>query len=352
MGKNNDTGFKTLQRIPSPPADAGMREGREPMRIKFPREYIVTSAALVILIISLSILSPAFLTLSNFLNVARVVSINGIMAAGMTLVILTGGIDLSVGSTFALGAAIATALVPGSDYPFAFALRLPVPLALGIGLLAGGVIGFTNGFIVAKSQIEPFIVTLATMVFVRGLTYLFTGGFPISCRPMPVGLEWVGQGYVWGLPTPTVFFAVVVVVCIWITRRTTFGRSIYALGGNEEATRLSGIDVARVKMLAYALLGCLAAFSGIVLSSRVGAASPTAGVGYELDVIAGVVIGGTSLTGGRGSVVGTVLGVFILGVITNGLDLLGVSTYYQYVAKGLMLIGAVGLDGYLRKRKS
>jgi ribose/xylose/arabinose/galactoside ABC-type transport system permease subunit len=351
MGKNNYTALKRLQPTSPVPAEAGTREAQRYTRLhfKFYTEYIVTTSALVVLIIGLSILSPAFLTLSNFLDVARVVSINGIMAAGMTLVILTGGIDLSVGSTFALGAAIATAFVPGSA---AALVKLPVPLALAIGVLVGGLIGSLNGFIVAASRIEPFIVTLGTMVFVRGLTYLFTGGFPISCRPMPAELAWVGQGNVLGLPTPTVFFAVVVAVCIWITRRTTFGRCIYAVGGNEEASRLSGIDVARVKLLTYAMLGSLAAFSGIVLSSRVAAASPTAGVGYELDVIAGVVIGGTSLTGGRGSVVGTVLGVFILGVITNGLDLLGVSTYYQYVAKGLMLIGAVGLDGYLRKRKS
>jgi ribose/xylose/arabinose/galactoside ABC-type transport system permease subunit len=316
-------------------------------------DQLLPAAFLVVLIVALSLLSPAFLSVGNFLDIARVVAIIGIIAAGMTLVILTGGIDLSVGSTFALAAAVTASLVPGSytDAPFHFDFRLPVPLAILAGLLVGAGIGFANGLIIAKSRVEPFIVTLATMVFVRGLGYLFTGGFPTIFRPMPPLFEWVGQGFALGLPTPTLFFAIVVAGCLWITRRTTLGRSIYAIGGNEVACRLSGINVERVKILTYTLLGVLAALSGIILSSRVAAASPTAGTGYELDVIAGVIIGGTSLMGGRGSVLSTVLGVFILGVISNGLNILGVSTYYQYVIKGLLLILAVGLDAYLRKRR-
>jgi ribose/xylose/arabinose/galactoside ABC-type transport system permease subunit len=316
-------------------------------------EHLVPIVSLVVLVAALSALSPVFLTASNFLDIARVVSIIGIMSAGMTLVILTGGIDLSVGATFALAAFIAGALIPGSytDAPFHFQLRLPVPIAIVIGLMVGAGVGFANGFIIAKSRVEPFIVTLATMVFVRGLNYLLTGGFPTIFRPMPPSFQWIGQGYVAGLPTPTGFFAIVIVGCLWLSRRTTLGRSIYAIGGNEETCRLSGINVQRVKILTYMLLGALAALSGIVLSSRVGAASPTAGTGYELDVIAGVVIGGTSLMGGRGSVLSTVLGVFILGVISNGLNIMGVSTYYQYIVKGLLLIAAVGLDSYIRKRR-
>ena len=316
-------------------------------------EHLVTAVMLAVLIVGLSLLSPVFLSPSNFLDIARVVSITGIMAVGMTLVILTGGIDLSVGATFALASAIAAALVQGSvsDSPFAAAFRLPVPVAVLIGLAVGGLVGLGNGFIVAKSKVEPFIVTLGTMTVVRGLTYLFTGGFPFTFSPMPQDFAWIGQGFVLGLPTPTFFFVAIAVGFAWITSRTTWGRSIYAVGGNEEAARLSGLEVDRIKLLAYAALGCLAAFSGIVLASRVGAASATAGLGYELDVIAGVVIGGTSLQGGRGSILGTILGVFILGIITNGLNLLGVSTYYQYVIKGVLLIIAVGADGYLRKRQ-
>lgn len=316
-------------------------------------DQLVPGVFLLILIAGLSLLSPNFLSLSNFLDIARVVSIIGIMAVGMTLVILTGGIDLSVGATFALAAVVTASFIPGSfsDAPTSVGLDLPVPLAIAAGLIAGALIGLVNGFIIAKSRVEAFIVTLATMAFVRGLTYLYTGGFPTLFRPMPPAFEWVGQGYVFGLPTPTIFFALVIAMGLWITRRTTFGRSIYALGGNEEAARLSGINVQRVKIQAYTLMGALAALSGIILSSRVAAAQPTAGLSYELDVIAGVVIGGTSLLGGRGSVMSTVLGVFILGVISNGLNVIGVPTYYQYVAKGLLLIIAVGLDAQLRKRQ-
>jgi ribose transport system permease protein len=316
------------------------------------REQLVPAVSLLVLVVALSLLSPAFLSVDNFLDITRVVSIDGIMAVGMTLVILTSGIDLSVGSTFALAAAVTASLVPGSYTDSAlFAFRLPVLLAVAAGLAAGTLVGLANGFIVAKSRVEPFIVTLATMVFVRGLCYLYTGGFPIIFRPMPPVFQWIGQGFFFGLPSPTLFFGIVVLAGLWITRRTTLGRTIYAIGGNEEACYLSGINVGWVKILCYTMTGALAALSGIVLSSRVAAALPTAGVGYELDVIAGVVIGGTSLMGGRGSVLNTVLGVFILGVISNGLNIMGVSAYYQYVAKGLLLIVAVGLDSYLRKRK-
>jgi ribose/xylose/arabinose/galactoside ABC-type transport system permease subunit len=316
-------------------------------------DQLVPATFLILLVIGLSLASPNFLSVSNFLDIARVVSIIGIMAVGMTIVILTGGIDLSVGSTFAFAAAVAASLIPGSfsDAPTLLGFDLPVPLAIAAGLAVGAAVGFVNGFIIAKSRVEPFIVTLATMAFVRGLTYLYTGGFPTIFRPMPPEFEWVGQGYVLGLPTPTVFFALVVMMGIWITRRTTFGRSIYAIGGNEEASRLSGISVHWIKIKAYTLMGALAALSGIILSSRVGAAQPTAGVTYELDVIAGVVIGGTSLLGGRGSVMSTVLGVFILGIISNGLNIAGVPTYYQYVVKGLLLIFAVGLDAHLRRKQ-
>jgi ribose/xylose/arabinose/galactoside ABC-type transport system permease subunit len=353
MNQTDGLDASALERPPASVLDRAEPAGLFRAAARRYSEQLVSAVSLILLIVILSFLSPAFLSISNFLDIARVVSIIGIMAMGMTLVILTGGIDLSVGSTFALAAAVTASLVPGSysDAPFSFEINLPVPLAVAVGLLVGAGVGLANGVIIAKSGVEPFIVTLATMVFVRGLCYLFTGGFPTIFRPMPPSFEWVGQGYVFGVPTPTIFFAIVILACLWIARRTTFGRSIYATGGNEEACWLSGINVERVKILTYTLLGFLAALSGIILSSRVGAAQPTAGTGYELDVIAGVVIGGTSLSGGRGSVLSTVLGVFILGVISNGLNILGVPAYYQYVVKGLLLIAAVGGDSYIRKRQ-
>lgn len=318
------------------------------------REHISILAALFILSLILTILSPAFLTKGNLLDITRVVSINGIMAVGMTFVILTGGIDLSVGSTFALAGAVACAMVYGSysDYPLANLIKLPLPLALAAGLLVAALIGGINGLIITRFRVEPFIVTLGMMCFARGLTYLYSGGYPINFKPMPPEFAWIGKGYVGFLPTPTVFFIIIIPVCWFILRYTGFGRSIYAIGGNEEAARLSGIKVKRNKCLTYALLGTLAGFSGIIMSSRVAAASPVAGVGYELDVITGVVLGGTSLTGGKGTIFGTVVGVFIIGIITNGLNLLGVSTYYQYIIKGVVLILSVGADSYFQKKKT
>ncbi|PLR86724.1 ribose ABC transporter permease [Bacillus canaveralius] len=317
------------------------------------REHLIIFSVLLVLCIGLSMASPAFLTQSNLLDITRVVSINGIMALGMTFVILTGGIDLSVGSTFALAGVITAGLVTGSysDSTLVGLVTLPVPFALFVGILVGVAIGFVNGLIITRFKVGAFVVTLGMMIFARGLTYLYSGGYPVNFKPMSASFGWIGQGSVLGLPTPTVLFIVIIALCWWIIRYTAFGRSVYAIGGNEEAARLSGINVKRIQIFAYSFLGALAAFSGIIMTSRVASGSPVAGTGYELDVIAAVVIGGTSLVGGKGSIFGTILGVFIIGVIENGLNLMGVSTYYQYIIKGLVLITAVGIDGYLRKKK-
>lgn len=324
------------------------------VRGAIPAEQAVSGATLLSLVIVLSVVAPAFLSVNNFGDIARVVAITGIMAAGMTLVILTGGIDLSVGSTFALAGAITSALVVGSysDSPNVTAFKLPVPLAVLVGLAVGALIGFVNGWIITKTRIEPFMATLGTSIFVRGLVYLFTGGFPVLFRPpMDPGFAFIGQGFVFGVPAPTVLFILVIAIGWWVARRTTFGRSVYAIGGNEQAAWLSGINVVQTKILAYTALGSLAALSGIILASRLAASSPTSGLTYELVVIAAVVIGGTSLAGGRGSVIGTVFGVFILGIVANALNLLGVSTDLQNVSRGMLLVAAVGIDGYFRTRR-
>ncbi|MEV1286623.1 ABC transporter permease [Micromonospora sp. NPDC049679] len=322
-------------------------------RLNIQVENIASGVVLVGLVIVLSLVSPAFLSFSNFLDIARVVAITGIIAAGMTLVIITGGIDLSVGSTVGLVGAVTASLVANSasNSDFVTAFKLPVPLAVLVGLAVGSLIGFVNGLIITKTKIEPFMATLGSMIFVKGLLYLFTGGYPVNFQPMPDDFAFIGQGALFGIPTPVWVFAVIVVALWWISRRTTVGRAIYAIGGNPEAARLSGLKVERTKIMVYTLLGLLAGLAGIILTSRLASATTVNGTGYELIAISGVVIGGTSLVGGRGSVIGSLIGVFTVGVIQNALNLFGASTQIQYVVTGLVLLLAISLDGIARRRR-
>ncbi|XVQ89130.1 ABC transporter permease [Microbispora siamensis] len=316
-------------------------------------ENVASGLVLVVLVIVLSVVSPAFLSFSNFLDIARVVAITGIIAAGMTLVIITAGIDLSVGSTVGLVGAVTASLVAGSasNSSFVTDFKLPMPLAVLAGLAVGSVIGFVNGLIITKTRIEPFMATLGTMIFVRGLVYLYTGGYPIHFDPMPHDFAFIGQGAVLGVPTPVWLFAIVVAALWWVSRRMSVGRAIYAIGGNPEAARLSGLKVDRTKIFVYTLLGFLAGLAGVILTSRLASADTVNGQGYELIAISGVVIGGTSLGGGRGSVIGSLIGVFIVGVIQNALNLFGASTQIQYVVTGLVLLAAISLDGIARLRR-
>jgi ribose/xylose/arabinose/galactoside ABC-type transport system permease subunit len=322
-------------------------------RLNIQVENIASGVVLVGLVIVLSIVSPAFLSFSNFLDIARVVAITGIIAAGMTLVIITGGIDLSVGSTVGLVGAVTASLVANSasNSDFVTDFKLPVPLAALVGLAVGSLIGFINGLIITKTKIEPFMATLGSMIFVKGLLYLFTGGYPVDFQPMPRDFAFIGQGAMLGIPTPVWLFAVVVAALWWISRRMSVGRAIYAIGGNPEAARLSGLKVDRTKIYVYTLLGFLAGLAGIVLTSRLASATTVSGAGYELIAISGVVIGGTSLVGGRGSVIGSLIGVFTVGVIQNALNLFGASTQVQYVVTGLVLLLAISLDGFARRRR-
>lgn len=289
---------------------------------------------LLIIVIVLSLLSDRFFTVSNLLNVARQVSINTLLGVGMTFVILTGGIDLSVGSILALAGALGAGMLATGDN----STLLVVLYSCLIGLLAGTL----NGTIIAYGRVAPFIATLATMTLFRGGTLIYTEGRPV--RAVAEGFNILGGGYIGPLPTPVIITAVVVVIAWFVLTHMTPGRRIFALGGNEEATILSGIKTNRYKIMVYSLSGLLAGLAGVILTSRLLSAQPTAGVGYELDAIAAVVIGGTSLTGGQGGVIGTLIGALIIGVIDNGLNLLNVSSFYQQAVKGLIILIAVLLD--------
>ncbi|WP_242401331.1 ABC transporter permease [Brevibacillus laterosporus] len=288
---------------------------------------------LFLLVIILSIVSSDFLTVSNIFNVLRQVSINALIAFGMTFVILTGGIDLSVGSTLALSSALSAGLMASGGDPF---------LAIVVGLLAGLVMGAFNGILVAKGNVAPFIATLATMTVFRGLTLVYTEGKPITGLPDSFGL--VGKSFFLQIPMPVIWMLLSLVALYFILKHTTFGRHVYALGSNEEATRLSGISTTKVKIWVYSISGLFASLAGIILTSRLNSAQPTAGTSYELDAIAAVVLGGTSLSGGKGWIVGTLIGAMIIGVLNNGLNLLNVSSFYQLVAKGAVILIAVLLD--------
>ncbi len=293
--------------------------------------------ALLVLIVIVSFLNPNFFTLDNLMNILRQTSVNAIIAVGMTLVILTGGIDLSVGSVLALCGAFAASLI---------AIEVPVLVAVPTALFAGAVLGALSGFIIAKGRVQAFIATLVTMTLLRGVTMVYTDGRPISTgfTDTADAFAWFGTEYVLGIPVP-VWLMVIVFAAVWyLLNHTRFGRYVYASGGNEAATRLSGINVDKVKIGVYSICGVLAALAGIIVTSRLSSAQPTAGMGYELDAIAAVVVGGTSLLGGRGKIMGTLIGALIIGFLNNALNLLDVSSYYQMIAKAVVILLAVLVD--------
>ncbi|WP_168403878.1 ribose ABC transporter permease [Erwinia amylovora] len=293
--------------------------------------------ALLLLIAIVSSLSPNFFTVGNLFNILQQTSVNAIMAVGMTLVILTSGIDLSVGSLLALTGAVAASLV---------GLEVNALVAVAASLVLGAVIGAITGVIVAKGSVQAFIATLVVMLLLRGVTLVYTNGSPVN-----TGLSanadlfgWFGIGRPLGIPTPVFLMAVVFLAAWYMLHHTRLGRYIYALGGNEAATRLSGIRVNRVKIIVYSLCGMLAALAGTIEVARLSSAQPTAGTGYELDAIAAVVLGGTSLAGGKGRITGTLIGALILGFLNNGLNLLGVPSYYQTIVKAVVILLAVLVD--------
>jgi ribose transport system permease protein len=301
-------------------------------------------AALILMFAALSVTSNKFLTPDNAMNVLRQISVNLCLSIGMTLVILSGGIDLSVGSVLALSGAVAAGLLKNGLelHSLGVALQFTVGGAIFSGILVGAVLGWFNGVVITRFRLQPFVATLGTLSIARGLTQLWTRGFPITGLGQIFGF--IGTGHFLRIPMPVWISGGLVVVFTLLARRTRFGRHLYAVGGNERAARLSGVRVEYTKVLVYVLGGCLAAIGGLLLTARLDSATPTAGFGYELDSIAAVVIGGTSLTGGRGSIPGTVLGCLIIGVLNNGLVLLEVSPFWQQVIKGFVILVAVALD--------
>ncbi len=300
--------------------------------------------ALLLLCIVLTILTDKFFTADNGLNVLRQTAVNICIATGMTLVVLTAGIDLSVGSVLAFCGAIAAGLLKNgialqaTDTYIGFTI-LGVIL---VAIIVGAVLGWFNGFVITKFNVPPFVATLAMLTIARGFTMLYTKGQPIS--NLGAKFAFIGAGSFLGIPVPVWIALAVVLIAAFITRQTRLGRYIYAIGGNETAARFSGINISAVKMIVYALAGAMAAIGGIIVTSRLDSAQPNAGSSYELDAIAAVVIGGTSLSGGRGTIWGTVMGAIIIGVLNNGLVLLNVSPFWQQVVKGAVILLAVIID--------
>jgi ribose transport system permease protein len=300
--------------------------------------------ALIVLVVALALLSDRFLTFANERNILLQISVNLCLSIGMTLVILTGGIDLSVGAMLALAGAVSAGLLKNGLTLKALGVVLQfTPFgAMVAGIAVGFALGLFNGIVITRFRLPPFVATLGMLSIGRGLTMLWTGGFPITDLGTQFGF--IGAGFWLGIPMAVWISAALVAIFYVVSRRTTLGRYIYAVGGNERATAYSGVDVDRVKLWVYALCGALAGVAGLIVTARLDAADPKAGLGYELDSIAAVVIGGISLSGGRGSIFGTVLGCLIIGVLNNGLFLLDVSPFWQQVVKGFVIIAAVALD--------
>ncbi|WP_422446606.1 ABC transporter permease [Thermoanaerobacterium sp. DL9XJH110] len=292
---------------------------------------------LLLLCAVLTVLTPRFLTYSNLFNVLRQTALNAIIAVGMTFVVLTGGIDLSVGSILAFSSVVAASMAHGGG---------PAWIAILVGLIIGCMLGFFNGIAITKGNVPPFIATLAMMTMARGATLVYTNSQPIT--GLGEGFYFIGNGYLGPFPFPVVIVLAIFALTYYVLGQTRLGRYIYATGSNEEAAKLTGINTGYIKLQVYTISGFTAALSGVIITSRLNSAPPTIGTGAELDAIAAVVLGGTSLAGGQGSILGTFVGALIIGVLNNGLNLLNVSSYYQLLAKGAVILLAVLLD----RRKS
>jgi len=297
--------------------------------------------ALIGLILFFALTTSTFMTTSNILNVLRQISINAIIAFGMTFTILITGIDLSVGSILAASQVITIGLL---------FMGVPIVPALAGGILIGGVLGLINGFVITKGKIPPFIVTLSMMIMARGFSYVLTGGRPMSFNNEI--LSFIGNGYIGPIPVPVIIMVICLIITSFVLNKTKFGRHVYAVGGNREAARFSGIRISKIEMMVYTISGLLAGLSGVILAARMSSAQPTSGSGFELDAIAAVVLGGTSFSGGIGKIGGVFIGALIIGVLNNGLNLLHVSSYWQMIIKGLVIVTAVYVDSLKKKKRT
>jgi ribose transport system permease protein len=294
--------------------------------------------ALVVLVLIVCIISPEFRTVNNIFSLLRQSAVNGLIAFGMTCVILTGGIDLSVGSTLCLSALMWAGMIKGG---------IPVPVAMGFALLIGLFLGMLNGLMIVKGRLQPFIATLVSMTAYRGISLIFSSGRPISNLGSSVLLDQLGRGSLLGIPVPVWILAVLFAVFFFVLQKTVLGRKIYAVGSNSKAAALAGINTGTIRFLVYSISGITASLAGLILVSRLGSAQPTMGSGYELDAIASVALGGTSMSGGRGKILGTITGVLIIATLNNSMNILGISSYYQQVTKAVVILLAVLSD---RKR--
>jgi ribose transport system permease protein len=329
----------TLTPNTSPGKSAAGQSINAIQRLLRAREAGIFLVVIVIMVI-LSIATPNFATASNLAIVARIIALNSIIAMGMTLVILLGGIDLSVGSVVALASVIVGFVL--------VKLQMPIWISILAGLLTGVIVGFLNGTLIVRTGVAPFIITLGMMGLARGLALVITRGSTIS--GLPESYLALGQGY-WGLvPYPVIIALILAVIIHIMLSRTTFGRRIYFIGSNEDAAILSGINVNKIKIIVFSICSTLAATEAVIETARMSTAQPASGVGYELTAIGAVIIGGASMSGGEGTILGTILGATLLGLITNGLILLGVSAYWQQVFSGAIIILAVALDTWRRRR--
>lgn len=304
------------------------------------QRYFGILIGLFALCLVLTLNSSAFLTSANIFNVLRQVSINAILAFGMTYAILIGGIDLSVGSVLALCGTVVTGLIVRNG--------VPISVAVIIGLLLGLSLGLFNGVIIAKTGIPSFIVTLAMMQIARGVAYVYTKGQPI--RITEGAFIAIGTGYLGSIPLPIVYTVLIFIIVSLLLNKTRFGRYVYALGGNKDAAMFSGIKINKITIAVYGMIGLLSSICGIVLCSRMYSGQPTIGTGFELDAIAAVVLGGTSMSGGIGNLGGTLLGALVIGVLNNGLNLLNINSFWQLIIKGTVILLAVYVDS-AKKRK-